>query len=121
MHGDLPTRRQVLKAAAAIGVVAMVSAVAARTVLPATKPAAPLVGIQIGAGPLLTGNIGCLTRCVLLGALTNYLFFAFGGHEVSGCADGSEGFRGGNYSIPHMEYYKDSNLSYAICGAAGIP
>ena len=113
--------RQVLKAAAAIGVVAMVGDAGGQVALPATKPATPLVGIQIGAGPLSTGNIDTLLDQLRnVGGINTLFVFAFG-HEARFVPMAQAGFRGGNYSIPHMEYYKDSNLSYDDMRAPEFP
>jgi hypothetical protein len=107
MTGDSPTRREMLKAAAAVGMAAIAADAAA-----GPAKAAPIVGIQIGAGPLCHGNLDDLLDTLRNRCGINALFiFAFG-HEARFVPMPEHGFRGGNYAIPHMQYYQGSNLSY---------
>ena len=55
MSDELPSRRDVLKVAAAVGAAALVSEAGGQVTAPANK-ASPIVGIQIGALPL-SGDI----------------------------------------------------------------
>jgi hypothetical protein len=81
---------------------------------PGTSPApaakfAPIVGMQIGAGPL-AGDTDALLDTLRNRCGMNALFvFAFG-HEARFVPWPQQTFRGGNYSIPHLQYYDGSNL-----------
>jgi hypothetical protein len=121
MSDELPTRREMLKVAAGLGVAALAAEAGAQSSLPATKPAPPIIGIQIGALPLSRGNIDNLLDTLRNLAGINTLFvFAFG-HEARFVPMPQKGFRGGNYSIPHMQYYKDANLTYDDMRAPEFP
>ncbi len=82
-------------------------------------PADPIVGIQIGAGPL-AGDVDKLLDTLRDHGLNSLFIFAFG-HEARFIPMNGGNFRGGNYAIPHMEYYKDANLTYDDMRAPGIP
>jgi hypothetical protein len=124
MPTEFPTRRDVLKTAAAAGMSALAADVLAQTASPAA-PVKPsnIVGIQIGAGPLSKSDAD---TDMLLDTLRNQcgmnaLFvFAFG-HEARFIPMAQAGFRGGNYSIPHMEFYKGSNLTLEDMRAPEFP
>jgi hypothetical protein len=118
MPTELPTRRDVLKAAAAIGVAALAGEAGAQTTAPTTKPA-PVVGIQIGALPL-AGDLDRLLD-TLRGDGINALFVFIFGHEARFVPMGQQGFVGGNYAIPHMQYYQGSNLKYEDMRAPEFP
>jgi hypothetical protein len=120
MPADLPTRRQMLKATAAIGVAALASEAAGQAAPPAAKPT-PLVGMQIGALPLCRGDIdGLLDHLRDLAGINALFVFAFG-HEARFVPMPQRGFRGGNYSIPHMQYYAGSNLTFDDMRAPEFP
>jgi hypothetical protein len=120
MPGDLPTRREMLKAAAAIGAAALI-ADSAGPVAAADANPAPLVGIQIGALPLARGDIDAhLDKLRDTGGINALFVFAFG-HEARFIPMTGPGFRGGNYAIPHMQYYKDANLTYDDMRAPEFP
>ena len=105
------TRRDVLKAAAAAGVVALAGDAAGQTTGPATRPG-PLVGMQIGAKLLSAPDLDRLFGDLSERGINALFFFAFG--YVARWAPVPEaGFRGGSYGIPHMQYYKDTGLTYA--------
>ncbi len=126
MSTELPSRREILKAAATVGVAALASEGTAQTPptpTPATKPGSSdtLVGIQIGAAPL-AGDTDVLLDTLRNKCGINALFlFAFG-HEARFLAPMRvQNFRGGNYGIPHMEFYKDTGLSFDDMRAPEIP
>src|SRR5579862_9431806 len=125
MPTDFPTRRDVLKVAGALGVAALAGEAAGQVTEPATRPVAdakptPLVGIQIGALPL-TGDIDRLLDTLrTVGGINTLFVFAFG-HEARFIPMARQGFRGGNYAIPHMEFYKGSNLAYEDLRAPEFP
>jgi hypothetical protein len=120
------TRRDLLKAAAGMGAVAMTAAAHAQTspaATPATTPAKkpdPVVGIQLGAGPLAGDVDKLLNTLHTVGGLNALFVFAFG-HEARFIPMGQQGFRGGNYAIPHMQYYQGSGLSYDDLRAPEFP
>ena len=119
MSLELPTRREILKTAAAVGVAALAGEARAQAPATAAKPA-PLVGIQIGAGPLAGDTDRLLDTLRTTGGLNALFFFVFG-HEARFVPTAQQGFRGGNYAIPHMQYYKDSNLAYDDMRAPEFP
>jgi len=121
MPESLLNRRDILKAAAIAGVTALADQVIAQPApAPTTKPT-PLVGIQIGALPLARGDIDQLFDTLrTVGGLNALFIFAFG-HEARFIPMTQPGFRGGNYAIPHMEYYKGSNLTYDDMRAPEFP
>lgn len=115
MPESSPTRRQVLQAAAVVGAAAIAGAQ-----VPATK-SAPIVGIQIGAGPLCRGNLDDLLDTLRNRCGMNALFiFAFG-HEARFVPIDRRNFRGGNYAIPHMQYYQGSGLAFDDLRAPEFP
>ena len=82
--------------------------------------AGPLVGIQIGAGPL-AGDVDKLLETLrTVGGINALFVFAFG-HEARFIPMDKKGFRGGNYAIPHMEYYKDAGLTFDEMRAPEFP
>jgi hypothetical protein len=115
---ELPTRREMLQAAAAIGAAALIG--------PAAAPAAPAarvptVGMQIGAGPLCRGDIDRLLDELRDLAGINTLFVFDFGLVARFIPMSQQGFHGGNYAIPHMQYYKDANLTYDDMRAPEFP
>ena len=119
MNENSLTRRDMLKAAAAVGVAAIASDQIAQAAAPANP--GPIVGIQIGPGPLCRGNIDEVLDTLRNRCGLNALFiFAFG-HEARFVPMSEHGFRGGNYAIPHMQYYQGSNLSYTDMRAPEFP
>jgi hypothetical protein len=120
MSGELPTRREVLKTAAMVGATALAGQVLGQTTAPTTR-SVPLVGCQLGAGPLVGDTDQLLdtmhNRCGM-----NALFlFAFG-HELRFLVPARPAnFRGGNYGIPTMKYYEGSGLSFDDLRAPEFP
>jgi hypothetical protein len=112
MSTPLPTRRDLLKAAATLGVAALATDVAAQAPSPppAAKPA-PIVGMQIGATPLATDADKTLDTLRSVGGINTLFLFAFGHEARFLVPNPPRNFRGGTYSTPHMEYYKGSNLA----------
>ncbi len=115
MPNDPWTRRDVLKAA--VGAVAMGAAngmvVEAQTTGSATTRPTPMVGIQLGVSPLATGRSGsaCSTTCEHVRGSTR-CFRSFTRTLRSTAAMPAAGFRGGNFAVPHMRYYKQTSLTY---------
>jgi hypothetical protein len=105
-------RRDFLKASA-IGAGA---ALAANSLLRAQSASAnkarPLVGIQIGSAPLMRDDLGRVLDDMQSRAGVNALFPFIYGHVAEWAGVPAAGFRGGNFGIPHMQYYRDTNLTY---------
>ena len=116
---DFPTRRDLLKAAAVAGAAVIADQVSAQSNPPATRPA-PIVGIQIGAAPL-AGDTDRLLDTLRNDCGINALFLFIFGHEARFVPWTQPGFRGGNYAIPHMQYYNGSNLKLEDMRAPEFP
>jgi hypothetical protein len=107
-------------AAAAVGVAAITSESRAQTVAPAAK-SIPLIGMQLGAGPLV-GDTDQLLYTMRNKCGINALFVFVFGHEARFIVPTiPRNFRGGNYAIPHMQYYAGSNLTYDDMRAPEFP
>jgi hypothetical protein len=120
MSTELPTRRDMLKAAAVVGAAALAGEVRGQAAAPTPKPS-PIVGMQIGALPLCRGDIDVLLDTLRnVGGINALFVFAFG-HEARFIPMPQAGFRGGNYAIPHMQYYAGSNLTYDDMRAPEFP
>ena len=123
MTGDLATRREILKAAAAVGVAALAREAGAQATVPAAAPAsAPsgksgmIVGMPDSRSRQLAGDADTTDRLFdtlrTVGGINTLFLFAFG-HKARFLAPlNPANFRGGTYGIPHMAYYKDSNLTF---------
>jgi hypothetical protein len=110
-----------LKAAAAVGVATLAGEAIGQTPPAAPAKSAPIVGIQIGALPLCRGDIDHLLSTLRsVGGINALFVFAFG-HQARFVPMAEQGFRGGNYAIPHMQYYKDANLTYDDMRAPEFP
>jgi hypothetical protein len=121
MSGALPTRREILKAAAAVGAAAVLAGESGGQTAPTANKPKPIVGMQIGALPLCRGNIDLLLDTLRnRGGINSLFVFAFG-HEARFVPMAQQGFRGGNYAIPHMQYYKDAGLTYEDMRAPEFP
>jgi hypothetical protein len=109
------TRREALKAAAAIGVTAALSRftklAAAPAPAPATRPATT-IGIATSPAPFIQKDLDKLLDDLQQRAGVNALFPFIYTHIPRRAGQPSTGFHGGNYAIPHMQYYKDIPLTY---------
>jgi hypothetical protein len=107
------TRRDVLKAAAALGVAALAENSIAQTSPTATVKKPPTIGIQMGIPPLATGDLdrvfGQLSDLGGVNALFPFIYTY--AHVTAGMP--AQGFHGGNFGIPHMQYYAATSLKYA--------
>jgi len=113
MSDDSVTRREMLKMAAAIGVAAM--GLAADQTPPTTQPStrpSPMIGIQIGPQPLAQQDLNRLLDDLRQRAGVNALFPFIYTYAAHTAAMSAKGFRGGNFAIPHMQYYKGTPLKY---------
>jgi hypothetical protein len=106
-------RREALKATAAIGVTAALSPLAELVAVetPAARRAAT-IGIQIGAAPLARLDLDRLFDDLQTRAGVNALFPFIYGYLNTWAGMPAAGFRGGNFALPHMQFYKDTNLTY---------
>jgi hypothetical protein len=72
----------------------------------------PTIGIQIGSGALMSPDLDRMLGDLRSRAGVNALFPFIYGHVARWAGVPDAGFRGGNFAIPHMQYYKDTNLTY---------
>jgi hypothetical protein len=85
---------------------------AAARAAPAAARAAPLVGLASSAEPLARPDLGRLLD-ELQGRCGVNAFFPFiYTHIAEWVGVRRPDFRGGNYAIPHMQYYRDTVLTY---------
>jgi len=107
------TRREMLKAAAAIGVAALArNAIGETAQEGALRKPSPTIGIQMGLPPVATGDLDKLFDDLRRRGGVNALFpFIYTyAHVTAGMK--AEGFHGGNFAMPHMQYYKDTSLKF---------
>ena len=77
----------------------------------ASKPAATLVGMPLCVAPLAQRELDPLFDDMRQRAGVNALFPFIYSHEPHRAGVPPAGFHGGNYAMPHMEYYKDTPLT----------
>jgi hypothetical protein len=81
---------------------------------PAPGPRPPaLVGMATGAEPLSRPDLGQLLDQIQSQSGANALFPFIYSHIPDRAGIDPPNFRGGNYAIPHMQYYQDTILTYA--------
>lgn len=117
MSAEIMNRRDVLKAAAALGATAALSRLSPLAAAVAPAPAAAprraaTVGIQVGSAPLMRDDLDRLLDDMQQRGGVNALFPFIYGHVASWAGVPAAGFRGGNFAVPHMEFYRDTNLTY---------
>ena len=123
MSSHLPTRREALKAAAAAGVTVAMSRLPQLAAEPLLRAqAAPqsfaaktsMIGMPISIAPLARQDLDALFDDMRQRAGVTAVFpFAYT-HEPHRCGvPPAAGFHGGNYGIPHLQYYHDTPLTYA--------
>jgi hypothetical protein len=109
------TRREAFKTAAALGVTAALSrlpeVVAAETPAPAAHKAA-MVAIATSPAPFAKQDLDKLLDDLQQRAGVTAIFPFMYTHGNVRAGLPADGFRGGNYAIPHMEYYKETGLTY---------
>jgi hypothetical protein len=129
MTDPILTRRELLKVSAAVGAAALAGHAGAQ--VPAAGPApsspggpgpapdgraAPTIGIALGPEPLATGDLDKLFDDLRARAGVNALFPFIYTYVASTAGMGTtvngKPFRGGNFAMPHMEYYKDVPLTF---------
>jgi hypothetical protein len=72
----------------------------------------PLVGIQVGSAPLMRPDLDRVLDDMQTRGGVNALFPFIYGHVARWAGVPERGFRGGNFGVPHMQYYKDTNLTF---------
>ncbi len=77
---------------------------------PAQGPAT--IGIATAAEPLARPDLGRLLDKIQAQTGANAFFPFIYSHIGERAGVHPAGFRGGNYAIPHMQYYQDTNLTY---------
>jgi hypothetical protein len=106
------SRRDVLKAAAALGVAALAENSIAQPRAAQLPTKSPTIGIQMGLPPLATGDLdqvfGQLSELGGVNALFPFIYTC--AHVTAGMP--AQGFHGGNFAIPHMQYYGNTSLKY---------
>jgi hypothetical protein len=115
MFDSTPTRRDLLKTTAALSLAALTGprSQAAET-QPTPPKKSPLIGVQTGIPPLAIGNLDQTLDDMRSRGGINALFpFIYTYAQVTAGMQSSKNFRGGNFAIPHMQYYKNTPLTYA--------
>src|SRR5579862_9644289 len=120
MVDESVTRREMLKTTAAAVALAALGAAARADDNPATQPAsngpstrpAPFVGIQGGPHPTMVGDIDAWLEDLQKRAGVNAIFPFVYTYAASTAAMDEKTFHGGNFSTPHMQYYKNTTLTY---------
>ena len=131
------SRREALKAGAALGLAALAAgcennpfenAVAPSAppltdaemgVMPGRKLVNPVIGIQTGPTPLVQGSLDDLNRNLDMlqkkggiNALFPFIFTKTDSTAAMTKAQGYANFVGGNFAMPHMQYYKNTKLTF---------
>ncbi len=76
------------------------------------KSSATLVAMPISIAPLAQRDLDVMFEDMRQRAGVNALFPFIYNHEPHRAGLPKEGFHGGNYGTPHMQYYKDTPLTY---------
>lgn len=108
-------RRAILESAVTLGLASAVSpssqlSAASAPTIPAHHK--PTVGIQIDVNTLSKPNLSPLLDDLQTRAGVNALFPFIYTYSGTWAGLPKSGFRGGNFAIPHMQYYKGVPLSY---------
>ena len=114
MPSSSPDRRDILKGAATLGAAALLSRatkLSAATTAPA-KPA-PTIGIQMNVAALAEPDLEKKLDDMKARAGVNALFPFIYTHVNRTTGLPAANFRGGTFAMPHMEYYKDTTLTFA--------
>jgi hypothetical protein len=111
-----PARRTFLKNTAVLGAAAALSRAtklaAAEATPPPAKPA-PTIGIQMNVAALAAPDFEKSLDDMKARAGVNALFPFIYSYVNRTTGLPAAGFRGGNFAVPHMEYYKNTSLTYA--------
>ncbi|MGD1018870.1 MAG: hypothetical protein ABSA12_06070 [Verrucomicrobiia bacterium] len=109
------TRREALKTATAIGVTAALSPLTALADAVTTAPAArkaATISIATSPAPFARQDVSKLLDDLQQRAGVNVILPFMYTHGSVRAGVPADGFRGGNFAIPHMEYYKDTGFTY---------
>jgi hypothetical protein len=119
MPDSLSNRRDFLKAAAAFGATAALTRLAPRafgapapTPTPAASKKETMIGMASSTAPFARGDPGRLLDDMQARAGVNALFPFIYTHVPNRAGVAGNHFHGGNYAIPHMQYYRDTTLTY---------
>ncbi|HUJ72207.1 MAG TPA: hypothetical protein VLZ30_08170 [Verrucomicrobiae bacterium] len=109
------TRREALKTATAIGVTAALSPLSALADVALSEPAArkaATISIATSPAPFVKQDVGKILDDLQQNVGVNVILPFMYTHGAVRAGLPQAGFRGGNFAIPHMEYYKGSGLTY---------
>lgn len=117
MSSLLPTRREAIRAAAAAGAAVTLSRLPGLSAAPGTSPSggsrpSTMVGIAMSVAPLAQPNHDRLLDDLHERAGVNALFPFIYTHIPRRAGAPAAGFHGGNYATPHMQYYRDTDLTF---------
>ena len=91
-----------------------VESVSAENIPVASKPATTMVAMPISVAPLAQKDLDAMFDDMRSRAGVNALFPFIYTHEPSRAGlERAAGFHGGNYAMPHMEFYKDTKQDFA--------
>jgi hypothetical protein len=91
-----------------------VEAVSAQNIPTVSKPSPTMVAMPISVAPLAQRDLDAIFDDMRNRAGVNALFPFIYTHEPSRAGlERVEGFHGGNYALPHMEFYKDTKQDFA--------
>ncbi len=111
------SRREILKSTAAAGLASLAASLpreAAAQTQPAAPPAKPMptVGIALGPAPLATQDLDALFEDMKKRAGVNVLMPFIYTYVARTASMPAQNFRGGNFAMPHMQYYKNTSLTF---------
>ncbi|HVT80429.1 MAG TPA: hypothetical protein VHM90_07210 [Phycisphaerae bacterium] len=111
------TRRDALKIGAAAGLATVAAgfpqpALAMTQPSPPARKAPPTVGIAMGPAPLARENLDLLFEDMKRRAGVNVLMPFIYTYVARTASLPAAGFRGGNFAMPHMQYYKNTTLTF---------
>jgi len=111
MNESRPTRREVIKSAAALGLLSAIGSAPQLFAQPAPRKPAT-IGIQMNLDLLARGDLDRLLGDLRERAGINTLFPFIYGYVPVWAGLPAENFQGGNFGIPHMEFYQNTTLTY---------
>ncbi|MGN6370147.1 MAG: hypothetical protein ACTHN5_17970 [Phycisphaerae bacterium] len=110
------SRRDALKTTAALTLAALAPSTSAQSSPPQPAPTPkpkPTIGIQTGLPPLASNDLDKSLDLMQSRGCVNTLFpFIYTYTQSTAAMQAFKNFRGGNFAIPHMQYYKNVPLTY---------
>lgn len=108
-----PSRREFLKSSATVGASLALTRLAGQTAAAAT-PARPAttIGIATSVAPMASPDFERVLDDMQQRAGVNAVFPFIYTHVPNRAGVPAANFHGGNYAMPHMEYYRDTNLTF---------